>query len=304
MSLQRQTDQDFDTIIAYDHVKKHKQFHRTKTITYLGKDPKPRSGPVRNLAINNVRSPFVGLVDDDDAVTPLYVERLKNTFRETKADIVVFRMIYTSGKTLPTKPLDQVLKKPGEIGISFAFRTEVFEKVKFRVGTCVDFHFLSEARRLGYQIFLSEDVCYTINFDVLGSGLSLDNMTICQEDFQILNHWLLSIRPKRILEFGPGASTLLLRTYGRVESLESRNAHGETIVNKPDGRYDLAFVDGPCGDRNPSVILAKKHANRIILHDTNRNAEKQIISNHLVGWTRQDSASPRGMSLFIRGGNS
>ncbi len=97
-------------------------------------------------------------------------------------------------------------------------------------------------------------------------------------------------RPQRVLEFGPGASTLAFVEAGvawvdayeddpeyqrrhveRLSAFPNVHLHGYTTGTVPaiGGRYDLAFVDGPrhSGTREPIIELARQCSDVVLCHD-------------------------------------
>ena len=112
-----------------------------------------------------------------------------------------------------------------------------------------------------------------------------------------------TIKPKRILEFGPGASTRCLRELNpdaeiitiehlkwyfekHLPSLEKINVKclllsRDNYASPPiKGKFDLIFIDGVMELRVMCAVFAKKHLSKngiIILHDSQRPILKPIF---------------------------
>lgn len=111
-------------------------------------------------------------------------------------------------------------------------------------------------------------------------------------DHENLMQALERFRPERVIEFGPGASTLALIEAGvaYIDAYEDdpdyMRAHRERFASFPqvhlhafdvgtvptvDELYDLAFVDGPrhSGTRRPIIELVDRCACIVVCHDAN-----------------------------------
>ncbi|MDP1712457.1 MAG: glycosyltransferase [Candidatus Nanopelagicaceae bacterium] len=157
-SLRAQTDSDWSALICFDRVQPTIQpDEKIQVLRYLPNHPTEwRQGAVRNFAIEHATSPWIGLLDDDDTVTPDYVATLK---QNADAQVVIFQMRYQSGKVLP--PNERRIRR-GHVGISFAFQREVFQKIKFTYRKCEDYYFLDDARKLRYKIKFVPTVTYRV----------------------------------------------------------------------------------------------------------------------------------------------
>ena len=192
-----------------------------------------------------------------------------------------------------------------------------------------DFLFCSKVKEAGFKIYahfaypcmhfnmleLTEVIeafidCQSLSredneFTRLRDSLKYDNFSIDKVDFDTIRKFLQAARPKRILEYGPGVTTSLLKMFGEVHSIEEDPERKfDTVVAKPEGKYDLVLIDGPRGtptlSREKSVIEAKEHTDCIIMHDTYRNGERETIKKHFSDWMSSDMGSKRGMHLFRR----
>lgn len=136
--------------------------------------------------------------------------------------------------------------------------------------------------------------------------LSYGDMKITQKDWHFIKYILKREKPKRVLEFGCGLSSLMMSETVPVLSFETDSEHRSRILAKCNGnllkvrmwngkeikrlgRYDLAFVDGPVGassggmGRQHSIRLAAKHSDRIIIHDAGRSDEMHWQEKYLRG---------------------
>lgn len=158
-SLYKQTIPNWRAIVCFDRVQPNIQpSEKVSVMVCDDQDPvKFRAGLVRNYARKHVKTEWVGLLDDDDSVTPDYVDKLKQC--GPNSDIVVFQMIYQGGRVLPPNRHTEFLRK-GRVGISFAFRNSI--NVAFKPIFCEDYYFLSEARQKGCRITLCPHVCYRV----------------------------------------------------------------------------------------------------------------------------------------------
>jgi glycosyltransferase involved in cell wall biosynthesis len=158
-SLRAQTDQNWKAIIAFDTIEPTLLSDEKLKIIKVRPTGQWRAGAVRNAAIDLVESPWVGLLDDDDTICPNYVEtHMKMINDDSAADIFLYKMLNQDGRTLPDVPD----LRCNHVGISFAFRKRVFEKVKFRQMKCEDLDFLRTARVRGFRIKFADAVLYRV----------------------------------------------------------------------------------------------------------------------------------------------
>jgi glycosyltransferase involved in cell wall biosynthesis len=116
-------------------------------------------GLVRNKALPLVTTPWTGFLDDDDRLTPDYVRRLRA--EAAGADVVIFRM---SHPQLGVLPREDVVRH-GNVGISFAARTELLRETPFRadfVASNEDFELLHDLAVRGARIHFSPCCVYLV----------------------------------------------------------------------------------------------------------------------------------------------
>lgn len=123
-----------------------------------------RIGPglTRNVAINSVRTNWVGFLDDDDYLDEHYHEWLQK--EKDGYDMVIFRMQNSPLKeeAVPksTEPDDL---KFNEVGISFAMRTDVAKLFPFsEIVPGEDFELIMRVKQAGYRLKISDKVAYYI----------------------------------------------------------------------------------------------------------------------------------------------
>jgi len=175
-----------------------------------------------------------------------------------------------------------------------------------------DFAFCRKAKKVGFHIYTAPN--YTCEHfkkvglnDIQGwddiRGFDKSNTpyeipwggwAITQKDWKFIQQVMKELKPKRILEFGCGLSSLLMSEMVEVVSYETDDEYIQMIFRKQknnklflrkwdgistflDRKFDLAFVDGPPGDgigREHSLRIASENCEAIIVHDAGRRAEQ------------------------------
>lgn len=148
--------------------------------------------------------------------------------------------------------------------------------------------------------------------------------SITQKDWAFIQKYLQEIKPKKILEFGCGLSSLLLSEFCEVISYETDPEWKERIekliitgknnltiklwdgISYPEelksfidgfSDFDLCFVDGPKErrkggvGRDKSIEIASKICDNIIVHDAGRDEEWQFQRKHFYGIFRLERKS-------------
>jgi len=188
-------------------------------------------------------------------------------------------------------------------------------------GVCTmgtDFAFCKKATENGFEVYSSTKlVCEHVKETGLLDITAYDDsdyrdrsigiykipwgdMSITQKDWHFIRDIIDDIKPKKILEFGAGLSSLLMSEKAKVISYETntkwarhirkkRTDRNKLIIRKWNGKnikeknldgFDLVFVDGPPSEgiggpgRQYSISLASKLSDRIIIHDSNRQEER------------------------------
>ncbi len=117
-----------------------------------------QSGLVRNEGIKLVQTEWIGFLDDDDTINPMYVETLEKKYQ--KYDFVVWRMKYENGFILPEFTNNSLIF--GRVGISFCFKNK-FENLVFeknRDGE--DFDFLIKLQSLSKNYIITPEIFYQV----------------------------------------------------------------------------------------------------------------------------------------------
>lgn len=128
------------------------------------------AGIVRNEIIKKVNSPnkWIAFVDDDDTLTPYYIDSLSVELENTDPpfDVCVFRMRYDPGgeKILPPIMNDEL--EEDKVGISFCVKKDFIKKhnIKFVNDIREDFKFLMDLKNAGAVIKVSKYVTYNVGF--------------------------------------------------------------------------------------------------------------------------------------------
>lgn len=175
-SLLAQTDSDWEAIICPDALVQNKALaldmrmelpkDRRVGYAYVPIEESGSAGSVRNVGLERARDcEWVGFLDDDDRLTPTYVEHLREHADDyPQADLVIFRMQHPLAGVLP--PLWNEVRK-GTVGISFAVKQEVMKDFRFiRENVSAydheDWAMVHEIMRRGHTFFLSPHIDYLV----------------------------------------------------------------------------------------------------------------------------------------------
>ena len=141
-------------------------------------------------------------------------------------------------------------------------------------------------------------------------GFAWGGASITDKDWEFMSAIFVKEKVKRVLEFGAGLSTILMKGMGiDVVSFETRQKDIDRLkkinptleVRLWDGtfekapistsmsndtipeKFDLALVDGPGGgeNREASFRIAAMYADKILVHDGGRAPEKKWAEKHL-----------------------
>ena len=121
------------------------------------------AGLVRNYGMTFVDTEWIGFVDDDDTLSPNYIEHLLNETMEYETiDIIIFRMfIQEQNNILPKLETDHFYKC--QVGISFAIKKKVFDEgCHFKASRIEDFSYLEDAKINGHKIMISPYITYFV----------------------------------------------------------------------------------------------------------------------------------------------
>ena len=140
-SLINQTNPNWECIIVYD-----------------GVDGEDFYDERRNIGISMCKTKWIGFLDDDDTVSPDYVNDLIEKY--SGYDFVVFSMRYSDGRILPQPGSNNL--SFGNVGISFCYKNK-FEGLLFdsnRNGE--DFDMVTKLKSLTNNFTITPEVYYNI----------------------------------------------------------------------------------------------------------------------------------------------
>ncbi len=117
---------------------------------------------VRNEGLKLVKTSWVGFVDDDDALSPYYVEHMNNYLsNDITIKCIIFRMMYSDNGVIPK--IDSHTFYEGNVGISFCFNSELLKKgFYFTPSSCEDYVLLNRIRSSGYKMIISSKIGYLV----------------------------------------------------------------------------------------------------------------------------------------------
>ena len=160
-SLLNLNNKNWKLIIVFDGVKNNLNIIDDR-IKIIEANQKNSAGLVRNIGFKFVEnSDWVGFLDDDDYLSPDYIDNLKKEIElNSRISVCLFRMKYLDGTILPTNYDSNIIKN--SCGISFAIKKDVIKNIKFKEEYAEDYLFLKEAEYKGYIIAISEYVTYFV----------------------------------------------------------------------------------------------------------------------------------------------
>ncbi len=171
-SLQKQKMDLWKCIILFDGIQNiHFQHFRKDPRISILEIPKTgenisgsRAGLVRNIGFSFVQTPWIGFVDDDDTLSPYYINHLiEEIEKEKEIDVILFRMIYKNKVYLPPLGVNEI--KKGEVGISFTFKTKLILEdptLTFQNHPFEDFLFLQSILQKQHPILISSHISYYV----------------------------------------------------------------------------------------------------------------------------------------------
>jgi hypothetical protein len=179
-SLAKQSENDWCAYVGFDGLTKEQitlqtiqderisYFHLPKTGYLKNVDFKAqnhsKAGSVRNqLLKKEIDSEWIGFLDDDDTLTPEYVEALKFESNKNDFDCCIFRMILKDGTVIPRYGNNSLYV--GNVGISFAIKTSFLKEnnIFFESSEAEDFHFLRNSFENKAKIYISNSITYKVN---------------------------------------------------------------------------------------------------------------------------------------------
>lgn len=121
------------------------------------------AGLVRNIGIKAIdfKTEWVGFVDDDDTISPYYINNLKDEILiRSNIEVCIFRMMYENGCVLPTKYDRNILKN--RVGISFALKYDIIQEYLFINNPFEDYLYLKNLQNNGFKMMISSYVSYYV----------------------------------------------------------------------------------------------------------------------------------------------
>ena len=161
-------------LVIFDGLKNNLNNFQNDNIIYIevdkcGKeDKKNTAGLVRNKGFeyiidNNIKSEYIGFLDDDDTLHPDYMIHLYNEKEKFQFDCIIFRMMFQNYKIIPHEKTNQIIRC--NIGISFVIKSDIIineKNVIFINNPFEDYIFIVTLRNKKYKILLSKYVNYFV----------------------------------------------------------------------------------------------------------------------------------------------
>lgn len=165
-SLKEQSDSDWEALVVADKrwPVRPGQSEGDKRIYYVRGEQEGSAALLRNRGIDMANGEWVCFVDDDDTVSPQYVEHLRAHAEDyPTADVVVFRMDHPRFGILPHPDIPVIAH--GQVGISFAVKREI--QPFFKTGDAMapipdDIELLSRLKQEGKEFYISPHVDYKV----------------------------------------------------------------------------------------------------------------------------------------------
>ena len=158
-SLLTQSNPNWKAIVVFDGVKTV-NFNDSRIECYqISKTGEANhAGRVRNFAIDKVNTEWIAFVDDDDTLSPNYLNYFEEEISLNQdAECIIFRML-DKGFVLPE---DNVKKFAiNHVGISFAVKKNL--NIKFEPSSTEDFYYLNSVRDMRKKIILSPHISYFV----------------------------------------------------------------------------------------------------------------------------------------------
>jgi glycosyltransferase involved in cell wall biosynthesis len=167
-SLQKQTCINWLAIIIFDDVTPSININDPRILLImcnkLGEGVN-YAGRVRNYGMNFVKTPWIAFLDDDDSISPDYVEKFNEEILNFSTDVIIFRMHFDNN-IMPE--LDTTDFYKGKVGISFAIKKNIVDAgFIFSPSKYEDYHYLSLLKSNNYTIMISPYVLYFVrDYDV------------------------------------------------------------------------------------------------------------------------------------------
>ncbi len=163
-------------LIIFDGVKNNIPNFTHKNIIFIeiekcgNIDLKNNAGLVRNYGLNyiinnNIKSKYIGFLDDDDTLHPNYINNLCNEEKNFEFDCIIFRMMFPNYKIVPHQLTNKIQRC--NVGISFALKYDIIYNNKYRFinNAFEDYIFLIILKKDKKKILLSKYINYFVKTD-------------------------------------------------------------------------------------------------------------------------------------------
>jgi hypothetical protein len=167
-SLQKQTCVNWLAIVIFDNVTPNININDPRilfiTCDKLGEHYN-YAGRVRNYGMKFVKTNWIAFLDDDDSISPNYVEVFNKEILAYSTDVILFRMRYDND-IFPDLDTNDIYKC--KVGISFAIKKNIVDAgLLFYPSQYEDFYYLSLIKSNNYTIMISPYVLYFVrDYDV------------------------------------------------------------------------------------------------------------------------------------------
>lgn len=167
-SLQKQTCVNWLAIVIFDNVTPNIKINDPRilfiTCDKLGEHYN-YAGRVRNYGMKFVKTNWIAFLDDDDSISPNYVEVFNKEILAYSTDVIIFRM-RRDNDIFPDLDTNDIHKC--KVGISFAIKKNIVNAgLLFSPSQYEDFYYLSLIRSNNYTIMISPYVLYFVReYDV------------------------------------------------------------------------------------------------------------------------------------------
>ena len=155
-----------------------------------GSSKQNHAGKVRNYAFPYVRTPWIGFIDDDDTLSPYYIDYVEKELEINEdIEVIIFRMVYKDMRYLPSEHQNYIQKM--QVGISFCFRTSLLEKfpqLKFQNDSFEDFLFLQQCKDLECKMVISPFVAYYVKSNYFPFQKELPRHIISSYSYSFVKH--------------------------------------------------------------------------------------------------------------------
>lgn len=218
-SINTQTNPQWKAIIVFDGVK--------PTTDIIPSSPKIQileiekqgqgknsAGNVRNEGMRNVNTDWIAFVDDDDVISPDFVDTFQREIIDHPyVDVLIFRMYQHKQRIILPKLNTHKLIRD-QVGISFVIRTNIFKSgFKFIPSSREDFNYLDTLRNNGFKLMISPYVRYFVDGGVNANAHDKVGNRVfvgCYPNYSGRARTLMSVRVPAVLLFVISFTTFMV----------------------------------------------------------------------------------------------